>query len=397
MKIYLRMSLMREKQAIDEHFEDIEALIIDSHILETFQNATSGYVTRNKLKFIIDPITYRFTTEIIKECTKKRWYDRLVENYKMEDLMRYDGTLNLDKLHPHIRRNSFVKNIINYQDKRISQLSTETESWLTLLSEDNGRFEKKPLNVFPPYFIIESDESLDINIKSIMLAKEHTTNKIYANIPIENELLYDIKFINKLIEKYTSLELDGYFIWITDFNELKQRKSYLTYYEYLFKTFKDNVNDEIQINNMFGGYFSNLLTKKGVMDGFAHGLGFSESKNPYGQGGPAPTRYYVPLIHRMLTIDRAEDILENYEESKCNCPVCEHKEISELSTIELTKHVLNVKVQEKELSETLSLDELIEKMNSDSSGIVESARDSETRKQFNIYTEHLREWSNALS
>jgi hypothetical protein len=119
MKTFIRMSLMREKEAINEHLSEFTGVILDAHILETFQNASSGYISNNKLRYILDPNTYRLAIDPIIDCTDKRWYDRIIQNFKIQDLINDQGLLDTTLLRDHKRLERFVIDILKYQEDRI--------------------------------------------------------------------------------------------------------------------------------------------------------------------------------------------------------------------------------------------------------------------------------------
>jgi len=58
---------MRERKAISQHINDISGLVVDAHIVESFQNSSSGFIMANDLDYIVDPITYRFALEEVRE------------------------------------------------------------------------------------------------------------------------------------------------------------------------------------------------------------------------------------------------------------------------------------------------------------------------------------------
>jgi len=384
---------MREKEAISQHFRDIDGLVVDAHILETFQNATSGFIINNNLNYIIDPITYRFALDQIRESESKRWYDRLVEHYSIDDLLIDDGIIKYGEL-TSSRLQQLTSKVINYQNNRVKSLSGEMESWLSLLSEEYES-STNPLCVIPPYFIIDSERVIPINVKCINYSHDYTSNRIYAYVPIFYDLLFDYRLIDNIIEQYSRLNVNGYFVWITDFNEVRESTIALETYASFLKKFKETVGEDKDIINMFGGFFSTILSQQGIIDGLCHGVGFSESRNPYSAGGPAPTRFYVPALHRMLTTERAQDISDNITQI-CPCPICAVSEPSSLETNQLTQHTLNAKVLEKIEIESLTLDEILEKVRSDATDLISSAPNSTSRKEFNAYTQHLFNWINSL-
>jgi len=394
LKTFLRMSLMREKSAIDQHLRDFNGIVIDAHILETYQNATSGYIVTNSIQYIIDPVTYKFALDLILECTEKKWYSRLIDIYGIEDFISANGILNLRCFNDQNVLNKFVQKVMNYQRERISSLSSEVSSWFLLLESATIPQIPSQYCLIPPYFIINSNEILNLNINLINSVEKYNNEKIYALIPIDYEVLFSFRFLNDIIDRYSSLDVDGYFIWITNFNEKNERSDSLELFIFTIEKLKSNIENK-EIINMFGGYFSTILSTLGILDGLVHGIGISESRDPYSLGGPAPTRYYSPIIHRMLSTERAEDLLHN-RVFRCQCPICDQKTPSNMVTEDLIKHVLNIKVQERIEIENHTLTEICEKLHRDYRLIMSGSRNNQERKQLRMYATPLLEWRKAL-
>lgn len=385
--------MMREREAIREHLNDFFGIVIDAHILETFQNATSGFIVSNNLNYVIDPVTYKFSLDPIEDCVSKRWYDRLVKNYNMEDLNPPGERMNLSALNNLDKAKSFAKSVLEYEAKRVPYLSEETVALLSLFEESLPEA-RPPYCLIPPYFVIDSSNILDLNVRLVEVTYNLTNEKLFAYIPLDNDFLYaSAQSIDRIISRYSDLEVDGYFVWVTDFNEVKERRFSLD----RFKAFLDSLKSQVgnrEVINMFGGFFSMILTTQNI-DGLVHGVGISESRDPYMLGGPAPTRYYVPVLHRMLSLERAQDLSENIS-LRCDCPVCRDTSPSDMSVNQLIQHFLNVRVAERNRVESLSLDEIIRMLERDRRRVISSVRDPEIKKQCRAYTVHLSEWINAL-
>lgn len=392
MKTFIRFSVMRERGAISEHIDDNFGLVIDAHVLETFQNATSGFIIKNKLNYIVDPNTYRFYLDTIDECKSKRWFERLVDLYGIEDLLIEGNKIHYYELVPP-RLDKFVKNVVKYQERRVLDLSGEMRSLISLFSDEPSPELKKPYCIIPPYFIIESEEELAININSIELAKKYTEMPIYALMPIYYDLIYDNDILDLITENYVESNADGYFIWITDFNEIREKGIVLRFANDFYISFKEEIGEK-ELINMFGGYYSTILSTQRILDGLVHGVGISESRDPYRESGPAPTRYYVQPLHRMLSLESASDILYN-QPYRCRCPICEATQISDMGVSELIKHVLNAKMAERNEIIGLSLEEIIQKLNNDLAQMI-SVNRPDLQRRLRNYGVHINEWIKAL-
>ena len=390
------MSVMREKQAINEHLEDVFGIVVDAHILETFQNATSGYIVSNNLNYVIDPVTYKFTLEPISDCTSKRWYDRLVKNYSIEDLIQPDGKMSLEELSDSSRARDFVESVLRYEERRVQHLSGETMAFISLLAEESLSEQKPPYCLIPPYFLMDSRDDLELNVNLVEEALGLTDNPLFAYIPLNYDLLYSQRARDAIIQKYSDLEVNGYFVWVTNFREVKERAVSLELFESFLESLKSRIGNR-EVVNMFGGFFSTILATLEKIDGLVHGIGISESRDPYTPGGPAPTRYYVPILHSMLTPENAQDLLSDLPlRYRCNCPVCVGTSPSDMSVMQLIRHVLNAKVAERSAIESLSLQEIKRMLDRDYRRVISSAADSVSRRQRVASAIHLKEWKKAL-
>jgi hypothetical protein len=392
---FVRMSVMREKEALNEHLNDISGIVVDAHILETFQNATSGYIVSKDLNYVIDPVTYRFDINPISDCTSKRWYDRLVKNYNMEDLIQPDGRIKRGKLSDSSRARDFVKSVVKYEETRVQDLSGETMAFFSLLAEKTTAKQKPPYCVIPPYFLIDSSKILELNVSLIKEARGLTNNRLFGYIPLNYDLLYNQSARDTIVKQYSDLKVDGYFVWVTDFDEVKERSESLG----LFDSFVDSLKSKVgkrEVINMFGGFFSTMLATLGRIDGLVHGIGISESRDPYTPGGPAPTRYYVPILHRMLTPENAQDLFSKLPRYWCNCQICSGTSPSDMSVMQLVRHALNAKVAERTAIESLSAQDIIRMLERDHERVVSSATDPISKRQHIALAVHLREWVRAL-
>jgi hypothetical protein len=153
-------------------------------------------------------------------------------------------------------------------------------------------------------------------------------------------LLFDENFVNKITEAINKTK--GVFYWIDDFDETKATK------EELKKLL--NFVEKITVSkiNLYGGYFSILLSYKGL-NGVVHGLEYGESRDVVPVGGGIPVaKYYLPDIKKRL---KAEDIIEilyakNIESNKkfhkqiCNCQKCQ--ELDGIDLVELIQSFLGI-------------------------------------------------------
>jgi len=390
MKTFLRFNMMRERDTILEHKEDIDGLVIDAHIVETFSNASSSYLISNQFPYIVDPITYRFSIDIVEEYISKKWFSKLIDLYNIENLLLDNGRIDMSELINNNNLQKFTENVIKYQENRLIDLSGNTLSFINWI-EGEETTSQKPLCIIPPYFIIQDSAELEINIKSLEYASDLTELPIYAIVPIYYDLLYDPDFLMKILNDYANSCADGFFFWVTDFNEVKEKGAVLRIFKEYLSEFKTKIGSR-ELINMYGGYFSTILSAINILDGVVHGVGLSEYKNPFNVGGPAPTRYYVPILHRMLSPESAMDLLEG-QSFRCNCPICLETSISDMDVSKLIIHVLNAKIYEREEIKSYTEDQIIRKLECDYDKVINAFP---KKQRIKLIADHLLEWKKAL-
>ena len=59
---YMRFNIMRERPLIKEYLNKFSGVIVEAHVLESFAGATSKFISTLDKPFILDPVTYKFST-----------------------------------------------------------------------------------------------------------------------------------------------------------------------------------------------------------------------------------------------------------------------------------------------------------------------------------------------
>lgn len=297
-------------------------------VLKFFNNTKKGY--------FIDPITYAFQRNIhlLKNENKKikKSILKLMDLYGEPASNVYNDipiqVLDFDKT---ADIEAFCKKVLNFQytvvNKYISQndmtkyLTYTTDSSLTDLSQLHPKFLIAPyfyLDVTDPHF----EEWLDINKRCVSAAKEKAN--VYGNLPIFAQIvlsqgsLMDTIAINKIKKVYTDCECDGYTIWIDGLDEHETTSESLERFVELLKSLKSKPT-----YNMYGGFFSILLTHKSInlLDGVSHGLEYGESRAVYPVGGGIPvSRYYVMPLHKRMDFTDAFYLLSHNKVLNTNLP-----------------------------------------------------------------------------
>lgn len=214
----------------------------------------------------------------------------------------------------------------------------------------------EPDFLIAPYFFLETDlKWLDTNIRllecSQFIEKE---TPITAQIVLSKELIRQPLLLNEIASKYMKIHPAQVMVWIDDFNEHEVDAEMLQGYLWFLKQFHDA---KIPVINLYGGYFSELLTKFGYLNGVGHALEYGESRKVVPVGGGLPTnKYYFFDLHLRIDYKVASKVLfdlgffdeetsENarfvrYQREICPCPVCKellHSSMNNFSHFESTR------------------------------------------------------------
>ena len=353
----IRINISREMVWLENSNLKNYDIVVSSHILEGLKKRITNMIMKLKKPYIIDPYTYIFGNDV-RDIREKRWFSKLIENYGL-DLIIDPDTLNLspDLLidrnnQPTDNLKELVENVVTYQRTKVQEIYDEISEFAEFETEKTETFVPKPRWVIPPYFFLEAGAGdwLTVNIQSIRLAIENRDNseKIFAVIMIDRDLLSYEEDIDEIIEGYKILGVDGYMIWSAYMDENSAKSGELQ----RFQSFVSKLsNHKKPIYNMYGGLFSFLLKEKG-MTGSSHSLCYGEHKNPFTTGGMAATiRFYQTFLHSKVPFARIKEIESALELEKCDCEYCGmiHETDDKSEQMELAgKHFLLNRIKELE-------------------------------------------------
>lgn len=328
-----------DTQFIKEYEETFDLLAFNANIL-CFQSenmARNIYVEFKNLPYFIDPKLYVFQNDLKyikkdKDNEFKQSYVTLAKNYNLDYLIDRDSSIKIQEVNDDII-GTLTKDILNFQvDYIYENLSTELKQFAMLT---NTKREPSFLNI--PSFAIKDKEDLGwLNINTQMIEEsmkfkknDYYNKEMYANLIISKDILNNKELINKIIESYSLA--DGLLLWVDGFNELKVDEETIMSLIYFIQGYKKS-NPNKNIYSLFGGYFSQLLSKIGL-SGVSHGVGYGESKDINTLGGvPSVQKYYMPKLFQRMTPEAIIKLLntmklstkQDFYDRICNCNVCKH-------------------------------------------------------------------------
>jgi len=336
-KIYYRV-LQTDGEVFKGLRNYYDGLVIEASILEQFTKFTLSLISTVEKPFFIDP-THKL---VLRTLDEKEWAIKVAEAFKISECVE-EGVILIDKLKENL--DAFVKATIAYQRNKIKMSS----GGLELFGISGSGLE--PEIIVAPYFLIDGihSESFELNLemlrKSIALKGD---GKLYAVIAIEEYLLSEAE---ELISKFEIEGIDGFCVWVSDFREegedVKILEKYVEFFKKLSKLKKP-------IMNLYGGAFSVLLGKLGLIDCVVQGIAYGEYRNPYiATTGRYTKTYYIPKIHKVVPLYRAQELIETVPELKCGCEFCVEADImntpvNRIRTDLLKKHYVLSRWKEKQ-------------------------------------------------
>lgn len=333
----LRYGTVAEKVHLEKAISAYDYLSINGNTAAYVSTAIAKFIvdkffSKQDKGFFIDPITYAFQNEIhlLKRKSKttgevkiKKSIDKLIDIYGFpatktrdniavttsdfvsndvaEDFCKRVLGFQYSLVHDHIEKNDLGKYLDYITDEQFSDFS-----------------QLRPKFLIAPYFYLDSqnpdfEKWMDLNCRLIEISLKQSKSNfsnidVFSQIVISKNILKEKATIEKLASAYSNTKCKGITLWIDDLNEHEATIDELNGFVELTRCLPD-----IPIYNMYGGYFSILLTSrsKGLLHGVSHGLEYGESRKVYPVGGGIPvSKYYYLPLHQRLDFTKAFYLLE---------------------------------------------------------------------------------------
>jgi hypothetical protein len=329
----------------EEH--SYKGVIINANMLAHAPAGLAAFIsgkTRPNFPFIIDPLTHAFQLDKsyisnkngddVKSSIKNlaNEYGRFISNIVGKRAVIPDDFLDIKVLE------EFVNNCINFQIEKLTNAIKDTEYYKYL--EEFGEEVNKPYALVAPYFYMEEitiDDWLPLLVNSVKIAvdrKNHNKYKIFASIVINQGILLESDLIEKIIDTFHNIELDGFLVWIDELDETNTNRAVLKGFLKLCTGLRYNGNKEVI--NLHGGYFSLLASSsefgQSAFSGVAHGPEFGEFRKIVPVGGGIPiAKFYIKQLHARVNYREALnyfnslgwlDTAESYYSNVCDCKEC---------------------------------------------------------------------------
>jgi hypothetical protein len=305
--------------------------------------------TREKIPYIIDPLTHAFQHDPTKLLTSKKDGTMEIKSSILGLAEHYGGIVktilgsrpilpkdfnNANNDEPLI---NFVTSCLNFQKNQLAVRMAGSEVNLKYLEHEITDLVPYAL-VSPYFFMTEStiDLWLPIMIRGLKIAKEISafdTDKIFASLVLSQGVIVRNDLIQKIIDSFNSIDVDGFLIWIDNLDEHYAGGEEL---KGLIKLARGLNRGSREVINLHGSYFSILASGDKFGDpsfsGVAHGPEFGESRPVMPVGGGIPiAKYYLKNLHNRIRYTDALNFLlaknwlkssKIYYENVCNCDEC---------------------------------------------------------------------------
>jgi len=343
MKNYYRIGVTNERQPLLDNKETYHGVVIGGNFAAFYKNWLSTFLQKLKKPYFLDPRTEVFArdlTLIQKDGDFRSSFEKLINHYDNVAKNKYfSNKLKQGKLSPvdfivstkpkkwdQKLINILVNGTIKLQDEILNLDSSNRKSikkYRMILEEldeldddlNHVEFLVSPYFYFPntmsPWFEI-SAKLLDETVKKVR-------KDVFCVLCFDNEVMGNNTEIDNIINKFRNAK--GFLIWINNFYEIKadedELKNYVNFIRKLQETKKP-------VLNLYGGYFTLLLSKLLDIDGYSRGIGLGDGRDVDvpATGGGTPNRYYFKSVHNFSVEETAIKVLGRNPGLRCTCKIC---------------------------------------------------------------------------
>lgn len=347
----LRMGTHAEKKFIKDYKNSFDTLIVNANIVAHTLDSMAAFLgVELKRKFVIDPQTYAFQNrELLLSSSSTPENEKLkvsilklIEKYGpiLKSILVEQGRSVVPNDFSGEAGKSFQQElcakVLCFQENEIKSSLLNNEAYgeyIQFLNKNTTEFSETPVFVIAPYFYMQIatlEEWLPINIECVnVMGTLHQKENIAAQIVLNQDILLDSASIKKIVEAYSNLNIKKVLLWVDDLHEQEVSVPFLNGFVELIKGLKSHGKEVV---NLYGGYFSLLLTKgKRYLDGVCNGMEYGEHRAVFPVGGGIPrAKFYLPSIHNRLLYRTVLDtlfhkkllVIPDYYSKVCSCQTC---------------------------------------------------------------------------
>ena len=386
-----------------------DILTVPSTIASYYPDATAAFVLSSGLEYIIEPRTPLFQG-VLRDPRASHYTLASVMGASVADQLGQPSSAGSnptayfepDFYSAHVCE-ELVDAVVDFQrtyGNRAGSVGKQIARYRLLLQKARGQTaqavsvdeQRGPAFILCPYFACGSRSDVWWRVVERVWDRAQQLPNAAEICPVV--AIADVFELEKGIQSIPSGMSDTTFSWVPGFDERKVSVSQLRELRRVVSA----VSGERQVVNLYGGFYSILLSKFGL-NGFNNGLGYSESRDwpTLDATGAAPARYYVRRLHAYLPTTTATVLVEQDSGLRCKCSVCSdgNRLPNELDYHELKRHFALSRAWEMKLVHKRSVDELRLKLRDDA-GRIRSAL-APLPSGLNVPVGHMERWAASLA
>jgi hypothetical protein len=297
---------------------------------------------RTNLTYFIDPLTHAFQHNpsfvLGDDGEPKSSIKELASKYdpKGEHIYRLVGKKPL--LPRHLEGEgileAFVERCLTFQQRNLVDAMQQADA-IKYVPFDKEKLAPHAL-VAPYFYLTESNYQswLKIQVECCNIARRLAKGqRLYAGVVISRGLLSDSEKRAYVVDALLKTEVDGFVLWIDDFDEQDSGEKELE--DFLTLATSLRFGQKRDVINLHGGYFSILAAGNlggEVLTGVTHAPEFGEYRSVVPVGGGIPmARFYVPQLHSRVRYRDALRLFQTmgwlkdanaFHANVCDCKVC---------------------------------------------------------------------------
>jgi hypothetical protein len=331
-------------------------MTVPGTIASYYSDATAAFVLSSNLSYVVDPRTPLFQGAI--DLPKKshyslaEWHGSAIKKLMGDSARRLPVKFQARDFTDDVIA-EMVKSIVRQQrayGDRAKNIQQQLDRYQRMFELARGvepqptvAEGKRPSFVLLPYFVTDGrDEWRAVNLQIRAHAQElERPDELSAVVAVKSA-----DALNQILAELPAGLSRTTFFWIDRFDE---REHPIESLSALAETVAAH-SDRLSLINLYGGFFSILLSYKGLW-GFSNGLGYSESRDwpELPATGAAPARYYLRRLHCYVSPGLGEHIMRNVPALACPCEICQGRAIIALTYHQLKQHFALARKWEIEL------------------------------------------------
>ncbi len=340
-KWFIRVMTTRDENIINAVNINYFGKVFDLRTSMYFKNFVVEAIRKTMYTLIDADITFTKCWKASEKRSVKKFFEK-TGLVKIQPSLEEDS-LKLEYINSQVI-NAIVDEVLKFQRDIVAQTTQfgHLRKFFELPEESEGK--TKLYAIVAPYFAVNSvkEDWYEVNLDLLRtsIKRKEPEEKLYAAIAIHRNILGDSSAIRKIIDDYSLGHIDGYAIWIVEFDEIENASHIKEFKNFIYKL------SELKkpILNLYGGYYSLLLSKLGVLEGIVTKICYKQKRIPCQSGGPARENYYFLPIKNKISPQLAGSIIHRNTSYLCDCPVCNKfmkgYGILDMSTEDLKKHFL---------------------------------------------------------